>query len=313
MNTDSMTVLEKGRAFLAAYESDAFTTWQAVADALWPDLVDHASESRVNSVRGYASRARMEREDRTARKQRQMTIAAHGGKMPRLQVAPVTLRSAIFDIETSNFDTHSYDGFLICCCVLPLDSDEVQTYQIEYGDPNDVRVLAETIQALSAYDILIGHYIAGFDLQFLTSRIAYHGLDNPRRWFYMDTYTMAKRAKLRTRKRLSTLIDFFGVTGIKTAVEKSSWHEIRSPFVGEFNAARDDIVYHCELDVLANKEVFNHLYPRTMDQRYSSSSPIGVYDVGSGAGLGAYSDVERIVRQHARRMAVRDAQLQDAA
>lgn len=298
-NIDNMTVLEKGRRFLDAYESPDYKTWQQVADDLWPDQTDGtASESRYNSVRGYASRARAERDERDMRQQRQVTIARNGGKPPRYDRTRVYLRSAVFDLETTDFNTASYKGFLICCCILPLDSDEVQTYQIEFGDPDDRRVLAEAIQALSAFDILIGHNISGFDLPWLASRVAYHNFPPFRRWYSIDTYQWSKRAKLRTRKKLSTLIDYFGVTGIKTAVEESSWNEIRSPFPSEFNAARDDIVYHCELDCFANRDVFDALYPRIMSTRYSSSSPISIFDAGMGAGAGEYADPERILKAY---------------
>jgi hypothetical protein len=293
ISLENMTVLERGAIFLDAYESEQYKTWDQVQTAFAPGLT-------VDTVRGYGSRARTQRDERQMRTERQLSITLNGGKEPRNTYTRVNLRSAVFDIEVTDFGSAGYKGFLICCCILPLDSDEVQTYQIEFGEEDDKRVLAETIQALSKYDILIGHFINGFDLPWLASRIAWHNLPTFRRWFYIDTFTWAKRLRLRSRKKLSTLIDYFGITGIKTGIEVSSWNDVRSPFPDTFHESRDDIIYHCEHDVKANREVFYALYPRVMETRYSSSSPIGIFDIGSGAGANGYDDPEHLLKMHKR-------------
>jgi hypothetical protein len=273
-----MTMLEQGRIF-SAYRVEQQCTWAEAA--AYYGLND-------NTVRGYGCRYDRQQEDRTRQQQRQLDKVEQGGKAAKFSRPRVLLRAAVFDVETSDFGSEGYEGFLLCCCILPLDSDEVQTIRLDFGDNDDQRVLIETVQSLSAYDLLIGHFIDGFDLPWLASRLAYHNLPPYRRWFSIDTYKLARRAKLRTRKKLSTLIDYFQVPGIKTAVERTSWSHARSPFPGEFEAAMDDIIYHCENDVLANRQVFEALYPLIMNSRYSSSSPIGIFDQGSGCGL--YSD-----------------------
>lgn len=286
---NGLTVLEKGKVFAALHRSGGgpFDTYGDIAEAYDEVLTE-------DTIRGYAGRWNRQQADRQRQKARQLAIVEGGGKRARYDVPPVLLRQAVFDLETTDFDTHGYKGFLICCSILPLDTGEVQTYQIEYDDVDDRRVLAETLAALSQYDILIGHYINRFDLPWLASRVAHHNMPPFRRWFYIDTFTWARRAKLRTRKRLSTLIDFFGVEGIKTSVEETSWNQIRSRFPGEFQDARDDIVYHCEADVIANRAVFDRLYPRIMAARYSSSSPIGIFDQGAGVGMTVYEDDLRL-------------------
>lgn len=270
-----MTMLEQGRIF-SAYRVREQCTWAATAAYY---------ELNENTVRGYGCRYDRQQEDRTRQQQRQLDKVMQGGKAAKFDRPRVLLRAAVFDIETSDFGSEGYEGFLLCCCILPVDGNEVQTIRLDFGDNDDQRVLVETVQALSAYDILIGHFIDGFDLPWLSSRLAYHNLPPYRRWFSIDTYKWARRVRLRTRKKLSTLIDYFQAPGIKTAVERTSWSHARSPFPGEFEAAMDDIIYHCENDVLANRQVFEALYPLVMHSRYSSSSPIGVFDQGSGCGL----------------------------
>ena len=88
-----------------------------------------------------------------------------------LRVAPrVLLRAAVVDVECTDFNTEGYAGYLICCCVLPLDADAPTTYRIQYEEHgDDRRLVREVMTALAEYDILIGHNLAAFDLNWLRS------------------------------------------------------------------------------------------------------------------------------------------------
>lgn len=188
----------------------------------------------------------------------------HDDSAPRTRPTPrrVNLRAAVYDIETTDFGTESYAGYLICCCILPLDGDDVQVLKLNFEDYyDDRRLLVETIKALGQYEILIGHNIAAFDAGFLASRLMYHGLPPMRTHLVFDTYQVARSLAIKTRKGLGNLTDYFGLEGEKTTIYRSSWNKIRSPRRDEFQTALDEIVYHCKEDVIANRQLFDVLYP----------------------------------------------------
>ena len=126
----------------------------------------------------------------------------------------------------------------------------------------------KTWEALSRYDILIGHNIAAYDFNWLYSRTMYHGLPDPsKRWLYYDTYQASRRIAIKTRKSLEFLIDYFQLEGEKTRILPVSWGMIDSPKKKEFEKALEDIVYHCERDVEANEKLFYVLWERDRKAR----------------------------------------------
>lgn len=173
--------------------------------------------------------------------------------------------AAVFDIECTDFETTGVRNHLICCSVLPL-GGEVKTISISWEDErNDYRMLQEVWRELEKYDILIGHYVNGFDFNWLFSRTMYHGLPNPpKRWLVYDTYHAAKRIGIRSRKSLEFLIDYFQVEGEKTRILPVAWGNIDSPKKPLFEEALRDIVYHCERDVEANERLFYILWERDL-------------------------------------------------
>jgi len=176
----------------------------------------------------------------------------------------VMLRSAVFDIETMDFTTGGVNNHLVCVCILPLDSDEVQTLELKFEDEgDDRRLLAEAIEALSEYDILIGHNIAAFDSGWIRSRLAYHGLDLPtKKWLYYDTYQAARRMAIKAdRKSLGFLCDFFQVPFEKTSILPVAWSKVDSRKRDEFDEAMQNVTYHCATDVISNRNLFDALWP----------------------------------------------------
>jgi len=173
-------------------------------------------------------------------------------------------RWCVFDIETTDLKAQGRKGFMVCCSILPLEAEKPHTHVIAFGenDGDDRRVLREAIKDLSQYDMLIGHNINGFDLNWLDTRRKVHDMQPLRRWYVFDTLHVAQSLGwLTERKSLAFLCDAFNIPSIKTAVYPSAWNEIRSSDEHEFNAARDSIVYHCETDVLSNRGLFFKLWP----------------------------------------------------
>lgn len=180
----------------------------------------------------------------------------------------VLMRGAVYDIETTDFGTEGYAGYVVCCCILPLDTEDVQTLAIrfdEHGD--DRRLVQEVAAALNEYDILIGHNIAAFDANFLNSRLMFHGYPVLNTAMLFDTFQVAKALGIKTRKGLGNLMDYFGLPGIKTTIFRTSWNNVRSPYVDEFNEAMTDILYHCEHDVLGNRMLFDVEYPYALSMK----------------------------------------------
>lgn len=177
---------------------------------------------------------------------------------------PMYFRAAVFDIETTDFKAGGDQNFLCCVSVLPLDTGEVKTLRLNFSDGRDDRqLLQEVIGELCKYDILIGHNIIAYDFNWLLTRLIYHGMPSPpKRWLYYDTYYAAKRVALKSWKSLGALIDFFHIDGVKTKIMEVHWKMVASDDRNKFRGAMKDIVYHCEQDVLANREVFYALWER---------------------------------------------------
>lgn len=179
--------------------------------------------------------------------------------------APIFLKAAVFDIEVMDFRSGGLLNHMICTSVLPLDSDDVTTLKLKFSDNgDDVRLLKDTVNELCKYDILIGHNIIAFDFNWLNSRLMYHDLPPmPKRWLYYDTYFAAKRMAIKSaRKSLGFLGDYFKLEGDKTAVMPVAWQRVASRNKNEFNIGLREIVYHCEQDVLLNRNLFYALWPR---------------------------------------------------
>lgn len=178
---------------------------------------------------------------------------------------PVTLNAAVFDIEVMDFMSGGLINHMICTSILPLNSNDVTTLRLKFSDQgDDMRLLEEVINELCKYDILIGHNIIAFDFNWLNSRLMYHDMPPmPKRWLYYDTYFAAKRMAIKAaRKSLGFLGDYFRLDGEKTAVMPVSWQRVASRNEKEFNLGMREIVYHCEQDVILNRNLFYALWPR---------------------------------------------------
>jgi len=182
--------------------------------------------------------------------------------IPIKEVPDVFLRACVFDIETMNFKTDGYQDHLVSASFLPLDSDEVTSLRLNFEEGrNDKNLLIRVMKEMEKYDILIGHNIAAYDLNWLNSRVMYYGLEWPKSWLRYDTYQVAKTMAIKSaRKSLDALSAYFGLVSNKTRIQKTEWSLVDSPIRAEFEAAMDNVVEHCEYDVLDNRELFKVLW-----------------------------------------------------
>lgn len=186
----------------------------------------------------------------------------YGNRAPIEGVQRIELKACVFDLETMDFKSDGYQDHLVCCSILPLDEDEPYTLSIGFGEArNDKELIIDVIEELAKYDILIGHNIAAFDLNWLYSRAMYYGIRMPKSWVYFDTYQVAKVLAIKSAtKSLPGLCSFFGIDQNKTSVQKAEWSMVDSPVRAEFEHALENIVEHCEYDVIDNRELFNVLW-----------------------------------------------------
>jgi uncharacterized protein YprB with RNaseH-like and TPR domain len=168
--------------------------------------------------------------------------------------------AVVFDIETTDFKTDGLIGKLVCCSFLPLHTNEVETLQLEFDDKDDKRLLQLVAKKLSEYRFHIGHNIIMFDYGWLNSRLMYYNLPPLDGALYFDTFQVSKALNLKTSKGLGNLVDYFGLPGEKTTIYRTSWSKVFSKDQEEFEEAMDNIVYHCEQDVISNRNLYNMLF-----------------------------------------------------
>lgn len=180
----------------------------------------------------------------------------------RPSAVPELLKAAVFDIETTSFGTSGYAEHLITCCILPLGADKPETYSITFEDRgDDLRLLQQVVSVLNKYTILIGHNCAGFDSNWLNSKLIFNRLPPLTTKLVVDTYQVAKSLSLKTSKGLGNLTDYFGLDGEKTTIYRTSWGRVFSPHYEEFSEGLREIEDHCQKDVLANRKLFDWIMP----------------------------------------------------
>lgn len=179
-------------------------------------------------------------------------------------------RIAIFDIEANSLKAQKLTDSLICAVLLPLDSNHIETYEIRWDDQrDDTRLLGEVIAALARFDIVVGHFIGGYDLGWLRTRAFRATLPLLPQWFYLDTLTLAKAVSpMAQKKSLDFIADLvrLSVKDVetiyqKTAILPNEWSQISGNDPDLFNDALWTIKWHCQQDVFLNREIFYALWP----------------------------------------------------
>lgn len=217
-------------------------------DITWKEIAEKLSKSIDNCRKKYYTL------EGVSKPEEKITPCTH----PR-----VTFKAAVFDIEVTDFHAGGVRDHFICMSVLPLGSEDVTTVKVNFADNrDDRRVLKEARDLLSQYQILIGHYVTGFDLPWLNSRLAYHGMESlPNRFLIYDTYQSARRSCIKSdRKSLAFLSDFFHLKNEKTSIYPVAWGQIDSPDRKEFEYALVNVVEHCEGDVRMTRDLFDALW-----------------------------------------------------
>lgn len=189
------------------------------------------------------------------------------------------MKSAVFDIETTDLAGVGA-GVLLCVCIRPLTTQRTRTLRLDSFEfepdehfgifEREERALVEaSLAELEKYDLLIGHNIEGFDLGFLRTRAAVHGLSFNIEPFTYDTMKGFRRSKFRTRLNgygkpsaaLAMIADFLGVDQEKTSIFPVEWWSALWGNKLKRIEAMNDIVDHCVKDVRMNHRVYELILP----------------------------------------------------
>lgn len=175
---------------------------------------------------------------------------------------PVETNDAIvYDIEATDFKTDGYAGRLLCFSYMPLSTGKVSTLSLQFEDEGeDLRVLMEVARVMAQYRYRIGHNVAMFDDGWLNSRLMYYKLEPLDASFYFDTYQAAKSLAVKTSKGLGNLTDYFNLEGLKTTIYRTSWSKSMSQDRSMFDDAMKNIIFHCEHDVVSNRNLYDVLH-----------------------------------------------------
>ena len=177
------------------------------------------------------------------------------------------MHCATFDIESSALEAVGA-GFMICAVIKPLFSDKLITLRYDKLNckPGKEKALVEdTIDNLSKFDLLIGHNIKSFDINYIKSRAIQLGVPYNLSPLVYDTKDAFKRTGLRTvdngfgkpSASLAMVIDFFDIDVQKKYPLyprqhwKTVWQEGK-----ERSKAMTHLVEHCQTDVIANEKVY---------------------------------------------------------
>lgn len=189
------------------------------------------------------------------------------------------MKSAVFDTETTSLEGVG-GGMLLCVCVRPLATNRTRTFRIdsykydpspEYGvfERQEKDLMQDVLEELRKYDLLIGHNIEGFDVNFLKTRAYLLGIP----WFLApltyDTMKAFRRTGYRTvlnkigkpSAGMAMVADFLRIDQLKTSIYPVDWWQAIWGNEIKRIEAINEIVDHCQRDVRCNAQMYEILLP----------------------------------------------------
>lgn len=184
------------------------------------------------------------------------------------------ISTAIFDLETSGLEGDR--GIILCGCVKSSIDGKMYTVRTDEtnrkwksGKRGDDSLTTKQIAAiLVKHDVLVAHNGNFFDLPYLRTRLLRWNLPRLPDVKIVDPWRIAKN-KLRLQyNSLGNIANFVGIKQEKTPLHMAVWME--AIFNGT-KSAMDNIVDHCQKDVLVLEGVFNMVKPyiKLLDDRGS--------------------------------------------
>jgi len=164
------------------------------------------------------------------------------------------MRTCIFDIETTGFNADF--GRLICAVVKEYRNPE-PIIILPHSPLDDTAAMRKLKRTLEHYEIIVGHYIKGFDIPFLNSKLFLNEEPRLRPCFQVDTYYVARHyAKQAIRsKSLSHLADVLGLEEQKMRIRCRTWNEARDGMPRSIQR----LVRRCISDVRLTEQVYEKM------------------------------------------------------
>lgn len=174
----------------------------------------------------------------------------------------VGLRMAFFDIETTNLG--AIMGRMLCWSIADNWGNVTTARHTDFDQetPLDDRGVCVALRdELERYDIVVGWNSKLFDISFLNARLLRWG-ERPCRqdMIHNDPMYKARQGGYSARigsSKLDNVARFFRTKEQKTEINWDTWSLAA---MGD-DKALDEVVTHCEADVLVLRLVWNHLKP----------------------------------------------------
>ena len=173
------------------------------------------------------------------------------------------MKIAYWDIETN--DLNGEFGRVLVASVLSLPSGQMTTLRIdkyiEDGRSDDMlddkALLTDLRSILEDHHITSGWYSKGFDIPFVNTRLAAHGLKPVRSHLHLDGIWYAKgwRGIKAQSGKLKDVARFFQLEEVKLEMSPDDWQRAR---LGQ-SKAMNKAVLRCESDVRLTREVTERL------------------------------------------------------
>ncbi len=198
------------------------------------------------------------------------------------------MKSAVFDIECTDFDAVGA-GILVCCVVIPLDTNEPKIFRLDeydksvmgwlniekygYLEREEKEELSDLFAFLEKYDMLIGHNIDRFDIPYMKTRGMRRDVPFDLRPLTYDTFKAFRRCGIQTRPNgfgkpmagLGAAADALNITGdSKTVVYSGEWWMGIWGDKEKRKIAFDAVVGHCVADVKMNLGVYREILPKDL-------------------------------------------------
>lgn len=165
------------------------------------------------------------------------------------------------DIETT--DLKGLMGRVLCCSFVTLDG-EPYTFRLDEkpykgkSKIDDSKLAVAIRNEWEKYDMVVVHNGRLFDIPFVNARLAKAGERPFNPHFIMDTRWFLNSSSMRIGSaKLENAQKFFNLGEEKTPIAWEQW-QLASSLE---KSAMDEVVEHCEQDVLVLRELYPHVLP----------------------------------------------------
>lgn len=125
----------------------------------------------------------------------------------------------------------------------------------------DKKLLKRFIKELNKADEIVAHNGDRFDIKWIRTRAAFHGLDMRPKYNAIDTLKLCKKYFNLHSNRLAEVAKFFNLEAKKDAGGLQTWVDI---VYNKSREALDRMLWYCDGDIVTLEEVYKYIRPYTM-------------------------------------------------